>query len=191
MKPCSNNRRDVALLAVAGLQEQDEQILRAHLKTCEACRHYFEEISHTAQKLNAVEPRGDIQTSDFFHNRVVGALKAQERIPAWQVMLTRLRGSLLEWRVALPMATATAGVILVLALPLWRPAVPSPAPTGNQLVSTPIIKGELEPTISNYQTVANHSLEKLDELLTRQGNHSSSSSPIYTASALSQVNALE
>jgi hypothetical protein len=39
--------------------------------------------------------------------------------------------------------------------------------------------------------IANRSLDKLDELLTRQGNRNPASTPIYTASTLSRASALD
>jgi hypothetical protein len=54
---------------------------------------------------------------------------------------------------------------------------------------TPKAQSDPDPTISNYQMVANRSLEKLDELLTRQGNRNPSPSPIYTASTLPRADA--
>jgi hypothetical protein len=191
MNPCSTHRKPIALLAAGALGPQEEQSLRAHLATCEGCRGYYEEVSNAAQKLKAVEPRADIQTSEIFHNRVLGALRAEARPPAWQLVLMRVRASILNWHFALHLAGATVIVFLALSLPLRRPAISSPGPTGLQVVSAPGTKPDLEPTVSNYQTVANRSLEKLDDLLTRQGNHTPGSSPIYTASSLAQVNALE
>jgi hypothetical protein len=41
---------------------------------------------------------------------------------------------------------------------------------------------DLEPTIANYQRAADQSLDKLDALLTRQGNRALPSMPVYTAS---------
>jgi hypothetical protein len=46
----------------------------------------------------------------------------------------------------------------------------------------------MSPTLSNYQMVANHSLEALDELLTRQGNRNLPPVPVYTASILGLAN---
>ena len=191
MNPCSNHRKPIALLAGGALAAREEASLRAHLAACEGCRGYYEEVSHAAQKLNAVEPRADIQTSEIFHNRVLGALRAEARTSSWEHVLMHIRAHLLNWRVAVPLASATAIVLLALSLPLRRPAISLPGPTGLQVVAAPGTKRDLEPTVSNYQTVANRSLEKLDELLTRQGNYTAGSSPIYTASSLAQVNALE
>ena len=46
----------------------------------------------------------------------------------------------------------------------------------------PRLTGDPPPTIANYTMVANQSLEKLDDLLTRQGSRNLSPTPIYTAS---------
>jgi hypothetical protein len=48
---------------------------------------------------------------------------------------------------------------------------------------------DLAPTLANYQMVASQSLEKLSELLTRQGNKSLPPTPVYTASSLELANA--
>jgi anti-sigma factor RsiW len=193
MKPCSQNRKLIACLVMDALEPREAQPLRLHLEKCETCRHYYEEVSHAAQKLNAFKPSTDIHASNAFHQRVMGALRAEERIPAWQMTLLQLQRALLNWRVALPVMGTAAILITALCLSIRQPNVPAPtlASAGNPVPNASVPKPDPEPTISNYQTVANHSLEKLDELLTRQGTRTSSSTPVYTASSLAQVNALE
>jgi len=66
MKPCSNNRKPIAWLAIGALDARQERALRAHLETCEGCRSYLEEISTITQKLATTEVRSDIQTSNPF-----------------------------------------------------------------------------------------------------------------------------
>ncbi|MDB6032875.1 MAG: hypothetical protein JWM16_3213 [Verrucomicrobiales bacterium] len=193
MNPCSQNRKLIVCLVMEALEEQEAQPLRLHLGKCERCRNYFEEISHAAQKLNTVKPSTNIHASNAFHQRVMGALRAEERIPAWQMSLVQLQRSFLNWRVAVPVLGTAAIFITTLCLSIRQPTVPAPtlASAGNPVPNASGPKPDPEPTISNYQTVANHSLEKLDELLTRQGTRTSSSTPVYTASSLAQVNALE
>ena len=58
------------------------------------------------------------------------------------------------------------------------------APPAAQAVSASSSESDLEPTIANYEMVANQSLEKLSELLTRQGSKNLPPVPIYTASSL-------
>src|SRR5205823_5908678 len=57
MKPCSNKRKLVALLAADALNANEERELRDHLETCEGCRTYLQEISNVTQKLGSVEIR--------------------------------------------------------------------------------------------------------------------------------------
>src|SRR2546430_6783538 len=83
MKPCSNNRKPLALLAVDALSASDQRELRAHIQICDGCRDYLREISSVTQKLTAVETRSQIQTSEAFHQRAVPSLKAQENAATW------------------------------------------------------------------------------------------------------------
>jgi len=189
MKPCSQNRKLIAWLAVDALDDRQTRSLRAHLETCEGCRRYLVEISNVAKKLSAAATPPDIQAAESFHQRVLGALRAEETGSAWGTLLARLRATLLTWRMVLPTVGATALAIVALSIFARRPVVPVPAPTVAQAVLTPNAKSNLDPTISNYHTVANRSLEQLDELLLRQGNMNPSPSPLYTASSLSQANA--
>ncbi len=189
MKPCSNNRKLIAWLAVDALDDRQTRSLRAHLETCEGCRRYLAEISNVAQKLSAAATPPDIQAAESFHQRVLGALRAEETASSRETLLARLRATLLTWRVVLPTVGATALAIVALSIFARHPVAPVPAPTVAQAVLTPNAKSNLDPTISNYHTVANRSLEQLDELLIRQGNRNPSPSPLYTASSLSQANA--
>ena len=189
MKPCSNNRKLIAWLAVDALDDRQTRSLRAHLETCEGCRRYLAEISNVAQKLSAAAIPPDIQAAASFHQRILGALRAEDTASAWETLLARLRATLLTWRVVLPAVGATALAIVALSLVARRPAVPVPAPTVARAVLAPNAKSNLDPTISNYHTVANRSLEQLDELLIRQGNRNPSPTPLYTASSLSRANA--
>jgi len=189
MKPCSNNRKLIAWLAVDALDDPQTRSLRAHLETCEGCRRYLAEISNVARKLSAAATPPDIQAAESFHQRVLSALRAEETGSAWETLLARFRATLLTWRVVLPAVGATALAIIALSHVARRPAVPVPAPAVARAVLTPNAESNLDPTLSNYHTVANRSLEQLDELLIRQGNRNPSPSPLYTASPLSQANA--
>ena len=185
MKPCPNNRKLIAWLAVDALDARQESALRAHLETCEGCRHYLNELSLVTDKLSAVEISSDLQASESFHQKVVGRLRAEASLSIWETVMAQLRAT--SWRVALPVLGAAA--VVALALFVWRPPVP-PLPDV-ETASVPPVKTNLDPTISNYQMVANRSLEKLDELLTQQGSRNPSPTLIYTASTLARANALD
>jgi hypothetical protein len=191
MKSCAKNRKLIAWLAVDALDAAQAAEIRAHLETCEECRRYLQEVSNVRQKLATTEVRSDIQASEAFHQRVLGAFKDQETGSAWQAVAAQLRASMMNWRVALPVIAAAVVMIAAFSLVMRRPAVTPGPPVTGQIATAPKGKSDLDPTISNYQMVANRSLDNLDDLLTRQANRNPSPTPIYTASALARVNALE
>jgi len=187
MKACSDYKQDVALLAAESLDGPNECLVRQHLERCEECRSYYEEICFAATKLKSIETRTGIQSSERFHQRVMDTIKGEKGLAPWHPLSGALWASLLHWRVAVPAATLALLAILALSLQFHNTHLQvSPPP---KLVT--LANHDPEPTISNYQTVANHSLEKLDELLSRQGTHSLPSTPIYTASSLAQFGGLE
>ena len=189
MKPCSTHRKLIAWLALDALGVQEAKDLRAHLESCEGCRRYLQEISNVTERLIAAETEPYNQPSESFHQRVVGKLRSKEAGSFWDTVGPRLQVMLLNWRVVLPVIGATAVVIAGLCILEPRPGVPSPAPTVARHVLTPGAKSDFDPTLSNYQMVANRSLEELDELLTRQGNRNPPPTPLYTASILPRASA--
>ncbi|MHB8520288.1 MAG: anti-sigma factor family protein [Limisphaerales bacterium] len=191
MKPCSSNRKLIAWLAIDALDARRERVLRAHLETCDGCRRYLEQVSNVTERLIAAQSDPDVRASDSFHQRVVDALRAESSASVWETVAAPLRASRLNWRAALTVIGATAVLIAAVSLFIRRPGVAWPPSTGVQLRLAQGTKREPDPTISNYQAVANQSLEKLDELLTRQGNRNPSSSPVYTASMLPRATGWE
>lgn len=180
MKPCAKNHKLIALLALDELGREPASELRAHLEVCEGCRRYYGEISSVTDKLSTLETT-DIRTSAAFHRRVVSALKAQRPVREESLFLRFLLS--LRNR---PVAWAISGAIAVLiaALVIFSPAprAPAPGPVIANIVPPGGFSADLAPTIANYQMVANRSLDKLDDLLTRQGNLNPPPAPIYTAS---------
>jgi hypothetical protein len=165
MKPCSTNRQQIAWMAIDALDERSARDLRGHIETCEGCRRYLAEISGVTRSLSTVEKPQNIQTNEFFHQRVTNALRVGPPKPSWNSITSYLRTHNWIWRGALP-ASALAALAIALSL-FWRPAIP-PVPLLHALTRTPPIKVDLPPTIANYTMVANQSLEMLDDLLTRQ-----------------------
>jgi len=64
-----------------------------------------------------------------------------------------------------------------------HPTSPLPEAPTAQIVPSSNSESDLAPTIANYQMVANQSLDKLSDLLTRQGNKSLPPAPVYTAAS--------
>ena len=189
MKPCSKNRKLIAWLALDALDAREAAALRDHLARCEGCRRYWEEISNVTERLASAAPDSNLEASEVFHHRVaeelqaVGSSSVLENLAAW------LRGSKLNWRVALPAIAVLVIALLAMVAPRHPPALSLPAPPAVQVVSTSSSGSDLAPTIANYQMIANQSLDKLSELLTRQGNKRLPPAPVYTISSFELANA--
>jgi hypothetical protein len=189
MKPCFGKRRLVALLALGELDVRRAPALRAHLQTCAGCRAYFEAMSGISQKLAAADSQPELETSAVFHQRLMGRLRSEQAPPAWNSPGAWLAGLRLNWRVALPVASA--GALLVLALALF-PRHPGTSPSVQ--VSRPaqalLPPGRsLSPTVANYQQVASRSLDEFDDLLSAQARRNPCPAPSYTASMFAVASA--
>ena len=182
MKPCAQNRKLIAWLASNALDARQTRQLQAHLETCEGCRRYLAEILNVTAKLSVAETAADIHASESFHRKLAAKLRTTKPDSLGKILAAYL--ARLNWRVALPaIATLVAAGVTVT---IWRQppgAFPSP-PASIQSASASDADIDLAPTFANYQRVANQSSDKLDALLTRQGNRALPSMPIYTASTL-------
>lgn len=191
MNPCARNRKQIAWLAAGALEGREANELRAHLETCADCRQYFEEMSRVTTTLAAAQTTPDIQTSEAFHRRVARALRVEESRPASGALAAFVQRTLWNWRIALPVASASivviVGVFLSLRHPDTAPRPRSPA----EVASVPQPKTDVPPTLANYQIMANRSFDEFDDLLTRQANRSQPHAPIYTASTSAFGNAPE
>jgi hypothetical protein len=185
MKPCSKNRIPLTWLALGNLDAEQATALREHVVTCEGCRCYLDELEKVTASISAAEMKADIEATGSFHRRVVAAVNAEEPRFGWPIMSGYLRGTLLNWRVALTTVGGIAVVLLVglLLTSRQRSGVPLPAPSSAQGGLTHNLATDFRPTIGHYRMVANESLEKLDQLLTEQGSRKLPPAPVYTASA--------
>jgi hypothetical protein len=170
MKPCSKNRKLIALLAVDALDAQQVEALHGHLVLCEGCRRYREEISNVRAGLALVTPDSRVEASELFHRQVAEKLQAAEtgsfpgRLAGW------LRGLTLGWRVVLPVGAAAMIAIFAMVTlrhesPVSPPALPVP-----HVATIAGADSDLAPTIANYQKAANQSVDALSELLNKQGS---------------------
>jgi anti-sigma factor RsiW len=184
MKPCAQNRKLIAWLVSNALDVRQTRQLQAHLETCEDCRRYLAEISNVTERLVATQSNPDVQASEVFHQKLAGRLRAAKPDSVGEILTAYLRGTLLSWRVGVPAIAAL--VVISITIAIWRqsPVVPSPRMASTQTALVSDADDDLAPTIANYQRIANQSLDKLDELLTKQGNRPLPSMPIYTASTL-------
>ena len=187
MKPCSRNRKRIALLALDALDARKATALRDHLAVCEGCRGYWEEISSVTKNLATSEHGSNLEASSFFHHAVAEKLQAAQSNSILKSLAACFRGLTLDLRVALPAATALVIGLLAIVAMRHHSAPSRPASHMDQPASSS--GSDLAPTIANYRIIAGESLQKLDELLTRQGNKPLPPAPIYTASGLVLVNA--
>lgn len=181
----------LALLALGELDDRRAGELRSHMESCEGCRGYLAEMSTVTEKLAAAEMKPDMQASEVFHRRVVARLRAEPSGSMWHSLAASIIAPWLNWRIALPVAGVAATVIVMISTLARQPVAAPPARASVQAVLPPDIKGDLPPTIANYQRIATRSLDELDELLSKQGKRNTSPDPIYTASLFASGRSLE
>lgn len=186
MKPCRKNRKDIALMVLEELEDAQSEVLVAHLEECKACRGYFEEMSGIATALANTESGAALQANPVFHQRLVSKLRSHENRSVLATFVEQLGWPYMKWRVWLCM-TGAAAVAFIGILAVHHPGdIPAKRSDSHQMIPAPAApsNNSMDPTISNYEMVANHAPEQLDKLLTEQGNKSLSPMPVYRASAL-------
>jgi hypothetical protein len=186
MKPCAKKQKLIVWLALDALDARQTHALREHLVACKGCRRYLAEISSVTAKL-AVTKTADIQTSEPFHQRVAGRLRTTEPNSTLEIVAANLF-RLMNWRMVPPAIAALMVAVVALAILSQHPAVSAPKQFTARIAPAPDLDETLPPTFANYQKVANQSLEKLDELLTKEGNQNFSPAPVYTASTFPRAN---
>jgi hypothetical protein len=185
MKPCKKNRKLIAWMILGELETAQREVIRAHLKQCEGCRAYFEEISSMSSALANGKTNEAVQASPIFHQKLLGKLRSEERRSLLAMLVEQMRWAGLKWRVGLWTTGGVVAVGLIVIFTLLRP-VDGPAKRLESRQVPPELpsRDSMDPTLSNYEMVANLGPEKFDEFLTEQGTKNISSTPIYRASAL-------
>ena len=189
MKPCSQNRKRIAWLVLDALDDRQAAALRDHLALCENCRRYWEDLARLTAGLACAAPDSTLEASESFHRRVAEKLRAAESGSLLDILEARLGAALRNWRVVLPTTAAVATALFAVVALRLQPGASRPVPHTVQVVSASGPESELAPTIANYEMIAHQSLEKLSELLTRQGNKSLPRAPVYTISSLEPAEA--
>jgi anti-sigma-K factor RskA len=175
MKPCKRNAESIAELAMGSLATEAADQLREHLRNCAGCREYFAQISQVTKTLSDTSVRTDIESSPVFHRTLLSRITAQRERPtrtSWQMLVP-------NWRIAFP----ALAVVAVLAAVLFRPPGPKTRQIAqNPIVAQPKVMNDLNPSVANYQKVANQSLDRLDDLIAKQSREHGPSVPLYRAS---------
>jgi len=179
MKSCRTNHQDIVLLAAGELEPGKAQQLRAHAKTCPACARYLQEMSAISDTLQTAAAEPDLETSPAFHSSVLRGLRSREQPSAWS-WFEQLSGTE-KWALA---AACLAAVLMLLSAVFLKTSYTPPGNIANNNVARHV-EPELAPTLSNYQIVANRSLEEFDGLLTRQANRGLPHTRLYTPASTS------
>jgi hypothetical protein len=192
MKPCSQNQMRLAMLAINALEEGPARELHRHLATCEGCRDYLEQLRAVSRNIAEIQPLVDGPRAGDFHQRLLARLKAEQPKSIASQVTNLVRRFTFSWRAALPVLGASAAAIALLLILHHRPR---PVELSIRVVTTtanlPSPKTDSAPTLSTYQFLANHSPEKLDELLTRQASRNPAPAPVYTPATLARSDLLE
>lgn len=190
MKPCSNRRNAIALLALDEVEGQEAEELRSHLQSCEGCRNYFREISAVTRKMADVEMTSDVETSEAFHRKVMSRLREQQSAGLWDVV--KMVGRRIDWRVGLPV---TAVWILFICAFYFHLApfkvAPGSIPPRPAQIAAPDASANVAPTLGNYEMAANQSLQTFDELLNLEATKATSGARDYTVSELTMADGAE
>jgi anti-sigma factor RsiW len=187
MKPCSRNRPFIAWLALGCLEARHERELRPHLETCEGCRDYLAQMSAVTKTLLKAEAASEATPSSAFHRRLVTRLCEAESNSAWHKTVEFIRSVFSNPRFAFRMAAvlpvfAIIGVAIALLFAhLHRPQKPQPAHEEVQVAAQVVGSKDFVPTMLNYQMAANDSIDRFEDLLSRQGNRNPAPAPVYTA----------
>jgi anti-sigma factor RsiW len=174
MKSCRTNRQDIVLLAAGELDAGKAEQLRAHARTCADCARYLQEMSAISDALNTAATEPDLEVSVSFHSSVLRGLRSGEQASAWN-WFEQLSGTE-KWGLA---AACLAALLILLSAVFSRTSQAPPRNVANNNVARHV-ESELAPTLSNYQIVANRSLDEFDGLLTRQANRALPHTPLYT-----------
>ena len=183
MKPCSQNRKIIALLVLEELEAPHKQNIQAHLNQCPGCQAYFDELAGIAGALMSRKSLPPVEATQQFHASLLRQLRGTSHRFSWLDLLRHYRFGLANRRIVLPVL-GTAALALVALLAMFRPAAVPPQPVPNyEVASHQNLKTNIDPTISNYRMAAEQSFEKFDQMLTEQGSKNLSTTAIYTAAA--------
>ncbi len=188
MKPCAKNQKPLSLLSIGALEHGHAEELWAHVETCPGCRRYLEEMSNVAGRLaasSAAAPK--IEASPTFHRQLARRIEAEKRPGVGAVLWAFLRSGGLIWRWVMPAAGVALGVFLVMTVLGPQKGKRTNAPMTGSIASIKEPAKDVAPTFGNYLMLANHSLDALNQELTKEADAGSAGMPIYKALMVGQA----
>jgi len=180
MRPCARNRELLVWLSLGELEPEQAAAIRQHVKSCEGCRHYLAELSGSIETLRAAAPAEESEALARFHQRVARAVRATDARSPGRMVADYLRGALLDWRVAVPLAGAIVTALVIWAPSGGQPPGSSPPETARHEAPGPVPRRDAILTPASYWMAAELSFEELDERLTRESNRPPPPGPVYT-----------
>lgn len=157
---CDARAEEISLLAAGCLTTQEEQELRAHLATCDACRERFEQLQSVCSELRAAKPELDAVRFNLSAVTTVVAI-------AKPISQQRLG----------PIAAIVASVLAMLGLLMISGKGPTPkSPSrvidvtqGSPAEAVPIVSQPMaqQPTLLALRQAAAISDDALDRLMTQ------------------------
>jgi len=182
MKPCRQNKKLITWFILNELGPREISELTTHLRHCKGCQVYLKEMRCVANQLNALRSVAETEAgvavcAEPLPRRSPASLSGQ--VPSWWAWPI--------WRFALPGFAILALTLLVVST-LQRTPVDQTTRVVSPVVAVAPALGEPLPTLSNYRAVANESLDKLDQLLTRQAEEPVSNLPPLSRATLALIN---
>jgi hypothetical protein len=188
MKPCRKNRKPIVWLVMEALEEPAATALSVHLETCEGCRGYRDEILSVTQQVRSIETLAQ-PSLDYAYRKSPVQRPAARRSSSFTLIRDGLRTSAGR-RFAVPLFCAFAIIVFLVAVYVRHPA-DSHSFAQLQVTKLPNPPTDLSPSIANYHTIANESLDQFDDLLTRQAKHASPPPKPFTVGTLAQLDGLD
>ena len=185
MKVCRKNRKRIVWFILDELDATQAAELRLHLESCPGCREYHQQMLAVTHRLKALDSlsigdtasavasltRDSVQSVRFAHPRIQRPICL---VPAWRLILPAL-------------AIVTMALLVLATLERQTPSTQQPqvavlAPRDSAPTE------DLLPTLSNYRAIANHSLDELDDVLSKQGRKPVASPPLQNQTTLALLN---
>jgi hypothetical protein len=176
MKECARNKKALALLALS--EGEGESELRIHLKRCEGCQRYYQEMREIYLSTTAIKKMPD--EFDFtLHHRVMAKLRESDRRKQW-----RVKTGLIPFGVAVGIALLLVAALLQGGRESPKPSVQGTASIPENLKQGERSLGDFAPTMAEYRKKSGNSFENLDRLLNEQGSKNNPELEPLTISSL-------
>jgi hypothetical protein len=167
------------------LEQTEAAQLAQHLEQCQTCRKYRDQILQVKQKVALLESLDttSVELAPESFKRHAG-LFGTPRNPSPNSRNPGMMESHFNRGLVLPSLGVIVLIMLVSLLFLRRPVVTLPVPSQSQSILPEHNPSNFAPTLANYHTLANQSLDELDDLIVRQSRRSVPTLPSFSAGSV-------